>query len=209
MKRLRSYVAGILMALCSGPAISALMSADLFEAGDRLLTLDSDTSLEWLDLTETQFLTVNDVLANRGGWRSLGFRHATMFEVQNLYQSVAITSDIGFTASNHPGTLLLLDLMGCTAACDGDQPRGQGLAGLEEPGPGLARAPSVLATLSVGESFSSLYLSSNVVDFDFNNGNLGNYLVRASAVPLPATASLVASALFFVAFASKHGHNSN
>ncbi len=40
--------------LVSGsPAYAALVEQDLFTAGDGLLTLDTDTNLEWLDVTET------------------------------------------------------------------------------------------------------------------------------------------------------------
>ena len=182
--------------VCAAPAFGALVKLDLADPGDGLLTHDTDTGLVWLDLTESagMGLSVNAILAGEGGFLAQGFRFATLDEVGTLFASVGITPDAGFLPENHPGTLLLLNLMGCTAACVGDQPRGQGLAGPGEPGEGLSYIPGFLATLSAGESFASLGVTT--VDFDFVSNNSGSFLVR----PIPEPSSLALFSLSWLAW---------
>ena len=47
------------------PASAALIEQDLFTSGDGLITLDTSTGLEWLDVTETLGQTYNAVAAGR------------------------------------------------------------------------------------------------------------------------------------------------
>jgi hypothetical protein len=58
----------VLFFLLTLPASAALVEQDLFTAGDGLLTLDDATGLLWLDLTETTGLSMDDILADIGGW---------------------------------------------------------------------------------------------------------------------------------------------
>lgn len=66
-----------------------LTSADLFSIGDGKLTRDSISGLEWLDIPETFGLSKNDIdngAGPEGGWSAgLGFRHASIFDVEQLY----------------------------------------------------------------------------------------------------------------------------
>lgn len=61
-------------------ASASLLELDLLTAGDGLVTRDTETGLDWLDLTATLNLSYNDIEADLGGWISLGFRHATGLE---------------------------------------------------------------------------------------------------------------------------------
>jgi len=73
------------MWLASAGANATLVSTDLALPGDGLLTYDSATGLQWLDLTATLGKSVNEVLGGYGGYIDTGFRYATTAEVEQLY----------------------------------------------------------------------------------------------------------------------------
>lgn len=115
----------------TGSAHGALISRDLVSgSNDGLLTFDSDTNLEWLDLTETVGDSYNTTLASNFV-TSLGFSFATTDDVATLYTNAGIVSFGGsFSASNFAGADLILDLLGCTTVCLGNQPQQTGWADL-------------------------------------------------------------------------------
>jgi hypothetical protein len=90
MKMWISQAVCALILLCSTPTSAALIEQDLFTPGDALLTLDDATGLRWLDLSTTVGLSFDDILANVGGWSSMGFRHGTAAEVCALFAGNAI-----------------------------------------------------------------------------------------------------------------------
>ncbi len=97
-----------------GTARAALIERDLLVAGDKLLTVDTATGLEWLDLTATRGLSYNQVAAGAGGWTSLGFRFGTQNQVNQLYVDAGIT--LGLSEANVAPVATLLTLMGCLYA---------------------------------------------------------------------------------------------
>ena len=85
---------GLLMAVLAAgivvaPAAQAeLLEVDLNTPGDALVTRDTDTSLDWLDLTESTDLSFDQVEADVGGFIADGWRHAAGPEVCDLYQKM-------------------------------------------------------------------------------------------------------------------------
>ena len=69
-------------------AQAELLEVDLNTPGDALVTRDTDTGLDWLDLTESTNLSFDQVEADVGGFISDGWRHATGAEVCTLFASV-------------------------------------------------------------------------------------------------------------------------
>ena len=86
--------------------------------GDHLITLDTDTNLEWLSLNATANLSYLDVLGGTGGYTTTyGFRYATGQEIGLLHQHAgitkfAITQVVPFPQSNHVAMETLIELMG-------------------------------------------------------------------------------------------------
>lgn len=72
----------------SAPA-SILRSSFLNTFGDDLVTIDDNTRLAWLDLTETQGMSVNDALASTYVQND-GFRVATAHEVDVFFESAGL-----------------------------------------------------------------------------------------------------------------------
>ncbi len=69
-------------------AQAKLISADFKTPGDGLLTRDTRTGLEWLDLSQTADLTYASVLSGaRGFTKKERFRLATQLQVDGLYKS--------------------------------------------------------------------------------------------------------------------------
>ena len=107
----------------------ALVQNDLVPgSGDQLLTLDTDTNLEWLNLTATAGQSYLDVLGGFGGFiGTLGFDFATGAQVGELFAHANISkglSEPAFTPSpndipNHNGIQTLQDLMGGKAYLPG------------------------------------------------------------------------------------------
>jgi len=74
---------GRILLCMSFAALPAMATADLVDRG--LVTYDTQSGLEWLDLSETLGLSFNQVSAQFGaGGRYAGYRYATTLEAQNL-----------------------------------------------------------------------------------------------------------------------------
>lgn len=120
-----SLFAAMLM-VAPGPVHAVtLLSADLNAAGDGLLTRDTATSLEWLDLTATVGQSRADVLA--GSYVAHGFRYATKDEVIRLWEDggavgpfVVLGDDVN-PLDITPASLMI-NLMGCTSAYNVNNP---------------------------------------------------------------------------------------
>lgn len=97
----------------------ALIQQNLVPAtGDHLITLDTETNLEWLSLDATANLSYLEVLGGAGGYTSTyGFRYATGQEIGLLHQHAGITKYglsqvVPFPQSNHVAMETLIELMG-------------------------------------------------------------------------------------------------
>jgi len=80
--------------LACGVAHATLVEQDLLVAGDGLVTLDTATGLEWLDLTATLGLSVDKVLADSGGWVDRGFEYASFSQIGQLLHDAGFSPHI-------------------------------------------------------------------------------------------------------------------
>jgi hypothetical protein len=186
-----------LAGLFNHAAQAELSSRDLKAPGDGLLTFDSLTGLEWLDLTETKGLSAAAVRAGAGGWASLGFRHATTAEVTQLFLDTApgVTLSNGTSSvspNNLAGAQRLLDLMGTVyvqACCNSFNVVGNGLAGVDEPGAGFVLGASYGTDLAATGGF--FFAPDGQFTSTFSDPNVASYLVLGSAVPEPSQVALL------------------
>ena len=110
-----TLAAAWLLTAASPSAQSALFSVDLFTPGDALLTRDTDTGLDWLDLTETKGLSYDAIAGGNGGWIALGFGFANLDHVRTLFQNAGIVNLGGESVpGNYQGVTLLMGLLGQT-----------------------------------------------------------------------------------------------
>lgn len=82
MLKSKKWFVGVLAAGLSSVAMAGLSAADLSTQGDGLLTLDSQTGLAWLDLSQTMGQSLSQVVA--ANWLAQGFRLATRQDVADL-----------------------------------------------------------------------------------------------------------------------------
>jgi hypothetical protein len=85
-----AYLLGglIIAAIAPQSAQATLLGRDLNAIGDGLLTRDTVTGLDWLDVTQTKGRSFDEVLAGFGNYTTQqGFRFATTSEVSSLFSS--------------------------------------------------------------------------------------------------------------------------
>ena len=82
---MKSLLAGFLLLSFVTSANAVFTSEDYLNAGDGLITRDSDSGLEWLDLTETTGMSYNQVIAELGAGGSLyGWEYATGTQFETM-----------------------------------------------------------------------------------------------------------------------------
>jgi hypothetical protein len=92
MKLFSTLFAVSAIALASMSANAELISTDWKTTGDALATLDDETGLEWLDLTQTRGYSYNSISPHLNGTYS-GWRFPTTAEMQELFAHVFPTID--------------------------------------------------------------------------------------------------------------------
>lgn len=174
------------------PCRAALIPSDLSAPNDQLVTIDSVTGLEWLDVTATQGQSYNSVAAGFGGFIQLGFRYATIGEVSTLYSHAGVINQDGlFHAENAAGALLLINLMGCTNNCNISVDSQGGLAEDEPFSPTAARGPFV--AIFADRSRGVAVLSASSISKSQGYQDFGSYLVRP--IPEPSISALLSLGL--------------
>lgn len=192
-------VLGLGSLLIGVPASAALQVVDLDSPGDGLITRDTATGLEWLDVSETSGLSYNEVEAGADGWLASGWRHATGAQVCDLFARHALApapcpSTTGASAAADQ-TSTLIGLLGSTAGTGGPPCVGcvQWTVGLYEDADG-ASSGSVGQALLGFEQASATPSTAEVTDNAVETSELppapgtpdlsnrGHFLVRVSAL---------------------------
>ena len=185
----------------SNPGTAAIVNADLRSAGDNLVTRDTVSGLDWLDLTETNNMSRVDVLAKLGdGGEFDGWRYAARYEVADLWLNFGIDfsgSDYGYYSGVvNPGIVQATSFLGNIP----DDP--------------AVHTYSLIGITGLRQSSTSHYILGafyNAVDgynvyHDIRDGYslpdtgaaawYGHYLVKdASVVPVPAAVWMFGSGL--------------
>lgn len=195
-----ALLAAVLLAtqvtLGASPASAVLFAVDRVVAGDGEITRDTDTGLDWLDLTLTTNVSLDDIQADVGGWISDGWMHATRAEACQLFANAGNTS----FASTCPFQELasafvseaesLVALLGDTG---GEGPFFQGY--LERPDP--TKASTDFGRVGVAKSPGPTVWEVIAVGSTGADPSTGNFLVRA--IPEPSSAALLPAGLALLA----------
>jgi hypothetical protein len=204
MKRI---ILALALGAASTGASAALVSADWETVGDHLLTQDTVSGLQWLDLTETYGLTHEFVSGQLGaGGQFEGFRYATDAEVQELWLNFDIDLSAGAPTSasgSDPGVEAAANLLGntwCIYACF-DYPFG--VTGITSMIAGDGHHAMGAYQTDFGFTQYDTVGSRIISDTLSNIQPYGSYLVLGAPVPVPAALWLVGSGLGLFGFLRK------
>jgi hypothetical protein len=187
-----------------------VLSADWKTAGDGLLTHDTVTSYNWLDVTQTKNLSYNDVESQLGpGGLFAGFHHATYDELVT-FQADAGIPDIGFpSTANLVPVQNLISLVGATqsfssaAILDSD---GYYNSTLHSP-PGFHDRFHLVAPYLGTMGGTNFYGNNVPFNDNYPDPRIGHWLVSgpAAAAPEPATLSIFACSMLSLPFLARCG----
>ncbi len=201
MKLIYGFIAALLSAIVVfNPVHASLVSVDWKNAGDNLLTRDTDSKLDWLDLTETRNMSYVDVISLLGpGGLFEGFSYASNAQVVALWQNYGI--DLAAGAPVASGVPLDPAITTASQQLGNILPQ---LAPRYEFGTlGLTGEGSVNTMRYVMGAYVdnggpvNLYVPSGAdeIDVSTQTAYYGSFLVTASPVPVPPALWLFASGL--------------
>lgn len=193
-----SALVTVALALAATPGEATLINASYSTPGDNLLTEDSATGLEWLNMGLTRGplqtsdgVSVDQILAGYGGYIAAGFQFATLAQVARLFQDAGIT-DLTYTFGtvDTAGAELLLSLMGNVDA-DPVIRVVQGFADVNLLA-GTADVPAVVLVPGEGSAVGCLTNITSGCLFGLDTTpSVGAFLVRSyETVPAPEPSSL-------------------
>jgi hypothetical protein len=110
-----------------GLARAEIVVVDLDSPGDGLIKRDTETGLDWLDLSAPvppgNFLdpgySIDDILAGAGGWLGRGFRYATTSEVCGYFEHLGLVPDPCPGPFTPGWTQPIIAVIGESACCPG------------------------------------------------------------------------------------------
>ena len=174
--------------LCFGALlVSSQVNAALIDNGTSMF--DTDTGLEWLDLTQTQGISWN--AAEASSYVTIdGYVHATETQVETLFLNAGfLTTNNVNNPLNDSAAADLLAFLGCTQFCGTVNATGRGFADWD--GTQTVRPNYHTSGLGAGAATVSLFTTNK----DLLDATAGHFLIRASVVPVPAAVWLFGSGL--------------
>jgi hypothetical protein len=180
-------------------ASGALIEVRLHDQDDALITRDTTTGLDWLDLTATQGIAVTEILGGAGGWIEDGWRYADTAEVCGLMVALGLAPSPCPGEIQAPGdeTNLHRELLGVTFVSPGNRIRSLGFYDDENASDVNVGWVDVLYEFSCCVEFSQVGVYLDGRDPSVGISTYGNFLVRV--IPEPSTASLLALGLLSIA----------
>ena len=155
------------------------------------ITRDTDTGLNWLDVSESSGLSHNEVLGlMSSGERFSGYRHAKLIEVQQLFVNAGITGFIN--GDNDFNYIPVKDLAHLLFEASYDF---NGVTGLTafEPDSVFGESSAYVSLVFIDSNMTGSTGIGYTTYRDFSMPGFGHFLV--APVPIPAAAWLFGSAL--------------
>ena len=198
MKKIKSITAGLIVAIASMGMTAFSAQAVLIDNGNS--TIDTETGLEWLDLTQSTNISVNDILGGVGGFAGAGYIHATRSQISGFVSSLGdptpfFDSVIFFTQTSADplAPANATALVGFLGATDNGSLLGffdDGNLGLTtEQRIACINAPIEVCRSAINQTNHLISVRSSA-DSDFASPQFGHWLNRTASVPEPGTLAL-------------------
>jgi probable HAF family extracellular repeat protein len=173
------FPGAVLYCAISTMANSALVEMDWKTPGDKSITYDTATGLQWLDLTASFNRSVSDVASQLGvGGDYQGFQYATESEVRTLFSNADIPDLSGeWSPLNYQPVLDLQPLVGITRASFGESfgaTGDQGTSPLDILGIGLQQQSNPASSV-----FEQARVSTNDSISIYQTAFLGHWLIKS------------------------------
>ena len=211
---LSQFFVGVLLVAANGYAFAGVVGADLLTQGDGLITRETGSGREWIDVTATINQSFNSIVAGYGGFLNMGFRIAKLSEVGDLFRSAGITN---LTPAGGPENFdsanSLMQLIGCGAQCNLPWRYTEGFAlfdNVNNPyAGGVARA-----NLFISAGSASVAFGDGTNEFQFAGSGCndcadqweGVWLVR-DPIPEPETYAMMLVGLGMLGFVARRKSN--
>ena len=193
MSLVRSFVLGVMFVVLGIGSAQAV----LIDMGDT--TLQSDANLEWLDISFTLGMSLNEITSDSNGFGADGWRQATFSEVNSLFSEAgAAPSTLGAFTSD-PATISaaenLLSTLGYAREVTFYQygtllfPSQSAFAVSDDHTIANQFVYQAAADSSVARLWHSTYYEWQLDSVGINS-SLGHYLVRDASVPEPSSLAL-------------------
>ena len=200
MKRV-TFIMVLAVLVCSfGVANADLVSMDGGKFGTDAITLDTETSLEWLDITFSTNYSYNQIIAEtQSGGYFEGYRLATFTEMIGLWTNADIDLNYAnvFTPINYGPISNLQSFIGTTNL---DETQTWGM--VDPTGSGTS-TDMAAGLLFVDAETSGRYSPYYGFDSNFAREDFGSYLVKTTAVPLPSSIILLGTGLLGIMTVSR------
>jgi hypothetical protein len=203
--KVSSLAFATVISLFTTQAFASLVELDyVYGSGDKQLTFDSSSGLEWLDLTATRGRSINQVEAGFGGYLADGFRYATGSEVLHLFETAGAPQGY-YTDTTHILSVQSLMLMlGITYQ---NNPPSRGNPFGQQTTYGITGDTFSYADTPTWHSYAQIGATDTVAGLGvggqiFKNSEdwlIGSFLVRTATVPEPNSALLAGLGVLFIA----------
>ena len=191
MRQLAIALAVLLAPVSTRPALAVLQETDLAEPGDHLVTHDTATGLDWLDVPQTAGLSYDDIRGGAGGWIQSGWRSATEDEICRLFHDsldpVFDAADCANQVVHWPswaGLTAVMSLLGTTFA---DESAGVATRASFDDGQSRDNVGSMAIWVDYLASFPNVdfwaSIAVNSSDPGAGHVNVGHLLVRDGSPP--------------------------
>ena len=191
---------------------SGMATSALIDNGDT--TIDTNTGLEWLDLTLTKNQSYNSILGGYGGYLADGYIYATSSQLCGIWGSLGddVSNCLNLSDINSSDLLqqasatTLTTLLGATLS-NRTQIGTYGMydSGLIDSGRnGLGCIDSGSNSVCLADvSPPKASRADRWTNLDYSQESIGSWLVRSAEVPTPATIPLLGIALAALGFSRR------
>lgn len=201
-----------IICLSTSQVFASLIESDYVSGtGDKLLTFDSSSGLQWLDLTATKGRSVDQIELGFGGYLADGFRYATGSEVLDLFASADAPQGYYLDSVHIRSVQSLMLMLGVTYQNNlpsQGNPFGQqttyGITGDTFSYSGFTPWHTY-AVIGASDSSAGLGVGGQIYEYAADS-LIGSFLVRPATVPEPSSGLLAGLGLVLMAFTKRRNY---